>query len=238
MAAIARALQRTMQSYAEANAQHPLLVKALTSGVMFGAGDCIAQTLVPPPKGDPQVYDWRRTLAFASFGLLLAGPTFHVWYGRLDHLPKAIARVRNAATLRAPAGAVTATTAGPSGGSLLAARMSLLRQPASPAEVAAVPTRYVIATKVACDQLIFAPVFLPVFVFYTGAFRGGSVADSAATLRQTFWPTYRMDWCVWPAAQTLNFTFVPVPLQPLMVNVVSLGWNTFLSWFIGGKQQS
>ena len=38
------------------------------------------------------------------------------------------------------------------------------------------------------------------------------------------------NWMVWPVIQAVNFRFVPLHHRVLVVNVVSLGWNCYLSW--------
>ena len=35
---------------------------------------------------------------------------------------------------------------------------------------------------------------------------------------------------VWPMAQMINFSFVPQHLQPVYVNILNIGWNTFLCY--------
>jgi hypothetical protein len=42
-------------------------------------------------------------------------------------------------------------------------------------------------------------------------------------------PTLVANWYVWPAAQLINFTVVPLDLRILYVNVVSIAWTAFIS---------
>lgn len=46
--------------------------------------------------------------------------------------------------------------------------------------------------------------------------------------------TYIADCVVWPPLQLINFTFVPLRLQVLYINLANLGWNTFLSMMAAG----
>lgn len=37
------------------------------------------------------------------------------------------------------------------------------------------------------------------------------------------------NWLVWPFAQAINFKMVPLEHRVLFVNVISIGWNCYLS---------
>lgn len=55
---------------------------------------------------------------------------------------------------------------------------------------------------------------------------GGSPLDK---LKHSWLPAYKANCMVWPFVQGVNFTFVPLELRVLVVNVISLG--EFLFYF-------
>lgn len=76
------------------------------------------------------------------------------------------------------------------------------------------------AARVAADQIFFAPVQLTCFLSSMAIMEG---VDPVERLKTAFVPAYKANLMVWPFVQGVNFTFVPLELRLLFVNVISLG---------------
>ena len=71
--------------------RHPLFVKSVTSGFMYGAGDACAQVAenytqnkARPPEGkQPLRLNWRRIGVFFVFGTIVGGCVARVWASRV-----------------------------------------------------------------------------------------------------------------------------------------------------------
>lgn len=59
----------------------PIVTQSLTTGVMFGIGDVIAQQLVEKRGKE---HDYKRTVRMSVFGTCVAGPSTSLWYRFLD----------------------------------------------------------------------------------------------------------------------------------------------------------
>ncbi|OAA37683.1 Mpv17/PMP22 [Metarhizium rileyi] len=81
--------------------------------------------------------------------------------------------------------------------------------------------------RVACDQTLFAPVMIGAFLSSMATMEGASAKER---LEKTWWPALKTNWMVWPFVQTINFTFLPLQHRVLFANIVSIGWNSYLSW--------
>ncbi|CAB4006591.1 mpv17 2 [Paramuricea clavata] len=55
-------------------------------------------------------------------------------------------------------------------------------------------------------------------------------------IKLKFWPVYKMDLSVWPAAQAVNFYVVPGQYRVAYVSFVALLWNIFLSYISHKKE--
>eukprot|EP01122_Echinamoeba_exundans_P000914 TRINITY_DN10858_c0_g1_i1.p1 TRINITY_DN10858_c0_g1~~TRINITY_DN10858_c0_g1_i1.p1 ORF type:complete len:207 (+),score=30.32 TRINITY_DN10858_c0_g1_i1:31-651(+) len=87
-----------------------------------------------------------------------------------------------------------------------------------------------IALKIGLDQLVFEPPYLLAFFGIMNISEGKSWEDYKTTIKTEYAHTFALDCAVWPAAQYLNFRYVPTRFHALYVNAISLGWASFLSF--------
>ncbi|KAK4157759.1 hypothetical protein C8A00DRAFT_29296 [Chaetomidium leptoderma] len=81
--------------------------------------------------------------------------------------------------------------------------------------------------RVACDQGVFAPTFIGVFLGSMAVLEGTSPADK---LSKSYSEALLTNWMIWPFVQMVNFKLVPLQHRLLFVNVISIGWNCYLSF--------
>nr|CAI5833242.1 unnamed protein product [Callosobruchus analis] len=91
-------------------------------------------------------------------------------------------------------------------------------------------TATIAVKKVALDQLVFAPCFLALFVATVSTIDGKSWNETKKQLRQKYTDIYITNLTIWPAVQLVNFSFVPLRHQVLLVQSVAIVWNCYLSW--------
>ncbi|KAI9739663.1 MAG: Protein required for ethanol metabolism [Cirrosporium novae-zelandiae] len=84
-----------------------------------------------------------------------------------------------------------------------------------------------IAARVGLDQLVFAPIHMVIFLSTMSVLEGTSPQKKLET---TYKDAIQKNWMVWPWIQAVNFKLVPLEHRVLVVNVVSLGWNCYLSY--------
>jgi protein Mpv17 len=84
-----------------------------------------------------------------------------------------------------------------------------------------------IVARVAADQTLFAPTNLFVFLSSMAIMEGSSPTEK---LDKTYANALQKNWMVWPFVQLINFRFIPLEHRVLLVNVISLGWNCYLSY--------
>ncbi|OIW26008.1 hypothetical protein CONLIGDRAFT_515878 [Coniochaeta ligniaria NRRL 30616] len=88
-------------------------------------------------------------------------------------------------------------------------------------------TNRTILARVALDQGVFAPTFIGVFLSSMAVLEGTSPQEK---LEKSYTPALLTNYMIWPFVQLVNFKFVPLHHRVLFVNVISIGWNCYLSY--------
>ncbi|CAM9346364.1 unnamed protein product, partial [Sphacelaria rigidula] len=190
--------------YSDLLTSRPLTTKAITSGIIAGAGDLTCQLLAAhfvlddlEENGEEEVdngddgeileawattmdVDWGRCARFTLLGAGFLAPCLHYWY---TFLGKAIP-------------GVTLTT---------------------------------VVKRVALDQLVFTPVFLMSFLS-ANMLVDGQAAKIVPKLKADYIQTLVGNWGYWIPAQVINFRFVPAMYQVLCANGFGFVWNIYLSF--------
>ncbi|XP_078255546.1 mitochondrial inner membrane protein Mpv17-like isoform X1 [Rhinoraja longicauda] len=91
-------------------------------------------------------------------------------------------------------------------------------------------TKTAIFKKMLLDQFALAPCFLAGFMVVTGVLGGLSREKIYLKFEQNYKTTMMSNYCIWPAAQLLNFYFISLQNRLAVVQIVALMWNTYLSW--------
>nr|XP_023024630.1 protein Mpv17-like [Leptinotarsa decemlineata] len=84
--------------------------------------------------------------------------------------------------------------------------------------------------KIAADQLMFAPYILAVTMAGINTLEGHGWEFTKEQMNLKYTDILLTGYKLWPAVQLINFNFVPVKYQVLVVQCVGVMWNTFLCW--------
>ena len=102
-----------------------------------------------------------------------------------------------------------------------------------------------VAKKLVLDQVIYAPFMLVVVLAYTSTMKEINSSTTSGTnhervlsikrdlsenLQEKGWEIFLTDCCVWPWASLFNFMYIPMRHMVLYYSVISVGWNTYLSY--------
>jgi hypothetical protein len=84
--------------------------------------------------------------------------------------------------------------------------------------------------KLALDQLVAAPLILLFFFPVINVVEGRTIQHGIDDLKSKYLATMVANYKIWPAANLVNFMFVPIQYQVLFANAVSLIFNAVLSY--------
>ena len=84
--------------------------------------------------------------------------------------------------------------------------------------------------KMLLDQSLFAPVMICFFFSVSETLAGKRPHEIKEMLQERYVQTLITNYKIWPLAQTLNFTFVPIQHRVGFVQIVAIFWNAYLSW--------
>jgi len=89
--------------------------------------------------------------------------------------------------------------------------------------------------KLALDQLFFAPIIISAFFVSMTFLNGKGPKEAVERIKRDIVPTLKLNYCLWPAAQFINFTFVPPQHRVGYVSIVVMFWSCLLSWSANTK---
>ncbi|XP_034232291.1 protein Mpv17-like [Thrips palmi] len=90
--------------------------------------------------------------------------------------------------------------------------------------------------KVCADQLLFAPSFIVILLSTIGFSQGLNAKQVQDQLVSTYPDVLINNYKLWPAVQLFNFYLTPFQYRVLVVQIVAIFWNTYLSWRTNSSQ--
>jgi len=87
-----------------------------------------------------------------------------------------------------------------------------------------------VVARVLLDQFVLTPVAVGFFFTSMSVLEGKGLGEAERRLKTAYTPTLVRNWGVFIPTQIVNFAVVPNHLRFFVVSVVSLFWNSYLSF--------
>ena len=92
--------------------------------------------------------------------------------------------------------------------------------------------------KMAIDQICFAPPFMASVVSLLRLSNGENLDQVWNSLKRDYLRLLIGNYKLWPMVQTINFYYVPINYQVIVVNATSLVWNTYIAYVTEQKEEN
>ncbi|KAI0252614.1 hypothetical protein BJV78DRAFT_1199868 [Lactifluus subvellereus] len=86
-----------------------------------------------------------------------------------------------------------------------------------------------LSKRVIVDQLVMAPIGLSIFLSSMGVMEGCDPKHIRARFNDIYQPALLTNWKIWPAAQFINFRFMPLPYRVPFQQTCGVFWTLYLS---------
>ncbi|KAH8272265.1 hypothetical protein KR044_000022, partial [Drosophila immigrans] len=83
--------------------------------------------------------------------------------------------------------------------------------------------------KVLLDQALFAPPFTLFLSYLVPFVNGERHSNIVQRIREEYFTIMQRSYMLWPLAQVVNFSLIPIGYQVLYVQIVAMVWNSYLS---------
>lgn len=84
--------------------------------------------------------------------------------------------------------------------------------------------------KILIDQFVMSPICILLFFYPACYLEDKTLKETNDELISKFPYIYITDWCVWPAAQYVNFQYLDPKYRVIFVNVMTALYNVFISY--------
>ncbi|KAH9824216.1 hypothetical protein DFH28DRAFT_238384 [Melampsora americana] len=243
-------LSRLSRTYERSFKKNPSLTLAITNGCLKCLGDFLAQLLPSLLDGTSFTIDIHRSMRFMLFGLL-HGPCVGKWHEFLENrIPLTLSTVArsqpshmNLTPLETEKLPSSASNPSPlnsirNRAQSLSEETSQVRQfmtsdPILDGHSRIKPSRsrrmWGVTKRLILDQLVMAPLFVFVFISFTGWLEGLSMTEIKLRLDDLYWHILTANWKIWPLIQIINFNFMPLQYRVPWQSSCGIVWTVFLS---------
>lgn len=98
-------------------------------------------------------------------------------------------------------------------------------------------TSWAVIKRVVVDEFLFTPLYVPALMGMMWTMEGIDIYRIPTMISDEFWNVMMAEWLVYVPLQYLNFRYVPVKFQVLVINCAGVGWNCFICWRASLQQQ-